>query len=306
MEWLRRSVIAQSMVFESESCGMNSEQIPVILVHGWNSHPGIWKRLCQRLDAAKIPYYKFDHSGMQTSSLEEISIALADFIQNLRKDHGYEGKIDIVCHSIGTCIARYFLEVRDGSTHQEKIRQLIGIGPPNNGSALAELFFNPEYGPGIIRQLNGVFVPQGFDPSADPLVRDVRPASRTMQQLRLAGIRKDISYHMIVTANPFSIPAFFPFFEGKTYESSKSGGYFMTGNGDGIVTHTESTIPGVSLDIIPADQGDTMDMIPIDHYCHINLLRNIRVLERIMEYLTDNEPVKDEENFSKSGRWVKE
>ncbi len=223
---------------------------------------------------------------MQTSSLEDISIALADYIHNLRRDHSYEGDIDIVCHSIGTCIARYFLEVRDGNTRQEKVRQLIGIGPPNNGSALAELFFNPVYGPGIIAQLNGVFVPQGFDPDADPLVQDVRPASRTMQQLRVAGIRKDITYRMIVTANPYSIPAFFPLFEGKTWESSESGEYFMTGNGDGIVAHKESIIPGVTLDIIPADQDDTLDLIPIDQYCHINLLRNPRVLEQIMDYLT--------------------
>jgi len=258
----------------------------VVFVHGWNSHPGIWNRLCRRLDTENIPYRKFDHSGMQDTSLEEIAEAFGDFIRNLRSTTQYEGQIDVVCHSVGTCIARYFLEAGSGAGRHERVRQLIGIGSPNNGSALAELFFNPEHGPKIIRQLNGVFVPQGFDPHTDPLVQGVRPSSRTMQKLRSAGIRNDITYHMIVTANPDSIPAFFPLFGGKTWESSEDGTYALTGNGDGIVAHRESALPGVTLDILPAEKDDTMDLIPVDQYCHINLLKNPRVIGRIMEYLT--------------------
>jgi len=269
---------------------MHSRPVPVVLVHGWNSHPGIWNRLCRRLDEAGIPYKKFDHSGMQDTSLEDISRAFGDYLWKVRSDERWEGPVDIVCHSVGTCIARYFLEVGDGISRHEKVRQLIGIGSPNNGSALAELFFNPQYGPKIIEQLNGVFVPQGFDPDTDPVVQDVRPASKTMQQLRLAGIRDDITYHMIVTANPYRIPAFFPLFEGKTWESSESGEYSMTENGDGIVANRESVLPGVTLDVLPASPDDTIDMIPVDQYCHINLLRNPQVLGRIMEYLTQEDP----------------
>jgi len=265
---------------------MHSEPVPVLLVHGWNSHPGIWNRLGRRLDAKGIPFWKFDHSTMQESSLEEIAIALGDYIRGIRYEKQYRGPIDIACHSMGTCIARYYLEVMDGIARQEKVRQLIGIGSPNNGSVLAELFFNPEYGPKIIGQLTGVFTPQGFDPGADPLVQDVRPGSRTMQQLRAAGLRNDITYHMIVTANPDSIPAFFPLFGGKTWESSENGAYSMTGNGDGIVAHSESALPGLTLDVLPAVSDDTMELIPVDQYCHINLLRNPRVIGRILEYLT--------------------
>jgi len=43
---------------------MSGDRFPVILVHGWNSHPGVWKRLVGRFEAAGIPYRKFDHSGM--------------------------------------------------------------------------------------------------------------------------------------------------------------------------------------------------------------------------------------------------
>ena len=274
------------MLFESNTGIMHSTPVPVVFVHGWNSHPGIWNRLSRRLDTLNIPYRKFDHTGMPDSSLEQIAEALGEDIQAFRRMGGYDGPVDIVCHSVGTCIARYYLEVGHGAARREKVRQLIGIGAPNNGSALAELFFNPEHGPKIIEKLNGVFVPPGFDPQTDPLVQGVRPASRTMQELRSAGIRNDITYHMIVTANPYSIPAFFPLFDGKTWESDGDGEYSLTGNGDGIVAHRESALPGVTLDILPADRDDPMDLIPVDQYCHINLLKNPRVIERILEYLT--------------------
>lgn len=57
----------------SNSTAMTRDRYPVILVHGWNSHPGIWKGLVVRLEAAGIPYRKFDHTGMKGASLPEIA-----------------------------------------------------------------------------------------------------------------------------------------------------------------------------------------------------------------------------------------
>ena len=59
---------------------MKANQYPVILVHGWNSHPGIWKNLVVHLKSAGIPYGNFDHSGMRDSTLPEISAALLDYL----------------------------------------------------------------------------------------------------------------------------------------------------------------------------------------------------------------------------------
>jgi len=55
---------------------MNGDRFPVILVHGWKSHPGAWKRLDGRLEAAGMLYRKFDHSGMKGSALPEIAESL--------------------------------------------------------------------------------------------------------------------------------------------------------------------------------------------------------------------------------------
>jgi triacylglycerol lipase len=267
---------------------MKGERYPVILVHGWNSHPGIWKRLVVRLERAGIPYKKFDHTGMQGSALPEIAASLDKYLGEVRHESGWSGPVDIVCHSIGTCIVRYLLEVMDGTERKQEVRQLIGLGPPNKGSALAELFNDPTHGGEIINRLTGVFVPRGYDPAADRLVQDVRPGSPVIHNLRTAGLRSDITYRIIVTANPEDVPGFFPWFKGKTWEMAENGGYRATLEGDGIVSHQDSVLPGITLDILSASP-ESENLLPApDQYCHINLPRNPLVIDRIMQYLTDN------------------
>jgi triacylglycerol lipase len=261
------------------------DRIPAVLVHGWNSHPGIWNRLTPLLEAAAIPVWKFDHTGLRHESLPAIAVALSGYLAAKRAENGYDGPVDIVCHSIGTCAARYLLEVLDGAARKERVRQLIGIGPPNNGSALAELFNDPDRHGEIIGQLAGVFVPEGFDPGADLIVQDVRPDSPVMQRLRRAGPRPDITYRVIVAANPGGESAFFPWFGGRTYELTGDGKYRTTLDGDGIVAHRESVLPGILPDVItPGDYlGDPLP--PPGQYCHIHLPRNPAVMERVTRYL---------------------
>ncbi|MFY9800425.1 MAG: acetyltransferase [Methanoregula sp.] len=265
---------------------MSGDRCPVILVHGWNSYPGVWKRLVVHLETAKIPYRKFDHTRMKDSALPAISESFHDYLQEVRDENGWHGPVDIVCHSLGTCIARYLLEVIDGAEQKQAVRQLIGLGPPNNGSALAELFNDPEHAEGIINRLTGVFVPHGYDPAADRIVQDVRPRSPVMHSLRTAGLRPDITYRIIVTGNPGDVPGFFPWFRGKTWEMDDDGRYRATLKGDGVVAHRESELPGISLEVLSASP-DGEDHLPApDQYCHINLPRNPVVIERIMHYLT--------------------
>jgi len=257
-----------------------SDRYPVILVHGWNSHPGIWKNLGISLEDEKIPYRKFDHTSMKGAALPDIATALGEYLQRVKDGCGWSGPVDIVCHSVGTCIVRYLLEVTDRTTREHPVRQLIGLGPPNNGSALAELFNEPKYAEEIINRLTGVFVPRGFDPAADRIVQDVRPQSPVMHDLRSAGLRHDITYRIIVTANPVETSGFFPWFKGKTWEIGGDGKYRTTLDGDGIVPHRESALPGISLDIIPAAAGREAQ------YSHINLPRNPQVIGKILHYLT--------------------
>jgi len=38
---------------------MNGDRCPVILVHGWNSHPGVWKRLIVHLEVTRNHMFIF-------------------------------------------------------------------------------------------------------------------------------------------------------------------------------------------------------------------------------------------------------
>jgi hypothetical protein len=107
-----------------------------------------------------------------------------------------------------------------------------------------------------------------------------------MTELRSAGIRKDILYRIIVTGNPEGIPAFFPHFAGKTWEIGTDGRYHQTLAGDGVVAHSESALPGISLDIIPPGPDASGRFPNPELFCHINLPRNPAVIDRIMQYLT--------------------
>jgi len=99
---------------------------PVVLVHGWNSYCGIWSKLAAGLEEKSIPYWNYDHTTMRGSSVAEIALSLQDYIRGMRKKTVWNENLDPVCHSMGTCAARYLVEVIDGETQNEKVRQLIG------------------------------------------------------------------------------------------------------------------------------------------------------------------------------------
>jgi triacylglycerol lipase len=264
---------------------MNRENCPVVLVHGWKSHPGVWKRLAVRLEEQGIPAWRFDHSGMRDESAPAVAAALQGYIRKMREESGYADDIDVICHSMGTLAARYLFEVVDRDTREEKIRNLIGIGPPNNGSAMAELFNDPVHGSEVIRLLAGTFVPRGYRPAEDAIVQDLRPGSRVVAALRAAGTRDDIRYRVIMSANRTEASDFFPLFDGKTWVFTPDGTWQTTYAGDGIIPHADSYLPGAGYDILPRDPM-VLHREP-DTYCHLRLPGNPEVIERILEYLTD-------------------
>ena len=75
---------------------MTESPAPVVLVHGWNSHPGVWNRLIPKLDSARVPYSRFSHVEMADQSLPYIAAAIGDHIQHYRDETGYDGAVDII------------------------------------------------------------------------------------------------------------------------------------------------------------------------------------------------------------------
>lgn len=222
---------------------------------------------------------------MKGAGVQTIAQSLRQFLIEMREGTGYSGPVDMVCHSMGTGIARYLLEVLDGESRLENVRQLFGLGPPNNGSSLAEIFFDPIFGPRVLRVLGGVFVPRRFNPLEDIIVREFRPGSGIMQDLTAAGLRDDITYRLILTENRDALPEFFPPFRGKTIMYT-DGNWEGTYAGDGIVPHHDSWLPHARYDILPHDPRSLMEGSP-DLYCHLHLPRNPEVIQKILEYIRD-------------------
>jgi len=257
---------------------------PVVLVHGWKSHPGVWKHLVRRLEEESFVCWNFSHSNLRDAGAEEIGHALMDFIHTMQETHGYRGKIDMVCHSMGAAVARYMLEVMDGASRDIPVRMLIGIGPPNNGSSMAELFNDPVHGPGILQQLTGTFVPKTYDPAADRLVQEFRSTGPFVKLLRDAGMRSDVRYRVIVAGNHTGTPEYFPLFDGQTWAYSQ-GEWQMTARGDGIVSHADSHMPGADVAVLPNDPT-ALNSAPLD-YCHLRLPGNPEVVEQVIRFLQE-------------------
>lgn len=264
---------------------MTCERYPVLLVHGWKSGPEIWKNLTKRLNEESIPYWNFSFTGLEQSGPVVIAESLREYILNTRERTGYTGCIDIVCHSTGGFIVRYMLEVLDGRSRDEKVRFFIGIGPANNGSAMAELFNDPEHGPVIMEELAGTFVPKRYDPAGDAIVQGIRSNSRETREILSSPFRDDIKYRIIVGSNEGCDPGFFPPFNGKTWIYGKEGAWEMSFLGDGVVAHSDSFIRGAGIDILPEDREQFMSHPFL--YCHIMLPQNREVIGKVVGYLLD-------------------
>ncbi|NYT07760.1 MAG: acetyltransferase [Methanomicrobiales archaeon] len=264
---------------------MNRDRCPVVLVHGWKSHPGIWNRFIPLLARESFSPWLFGYDTLDDPSLTDIAAGLRSFIGEMRDRAGYDGPLDFVCHCMGTVVARYLMEVMDGEIRREKVRLLIGLGPPNNGSSIAELFHDADHGPDTIDRLTGVFIPEGYDPLCDRIVREFRPGSGPMRRLRAAGLRSDLAYRLILTENRQAVPGFFPTFTGKTWQFCGEQGWELTCHGDGIVPHSDSVLPGAGLDILPL-RPEGLGDCP-SQYCHFNLPRNDEIMNRVLSYLYD-------------------
>ena len=255
-----------------------------MLVHGWKSHPGVWKSLVRRLEEESLECWNFSHREFRNAGAEEIGRSLRDFILRMQKEREYNGPVDMVCHSMGAPVARYMLEVMDGEARRIRVRTLIGIGPPNNGSAMAELFNDPVHGPPVLQKLTGSFVPRTYDPAEDRLVQEFRRTGPYVKELQKAGLRSDVRYRIIVGGNTTGTTDFFPLFDGRTWEYA-SGEWSLTTRGDGIVSHSDSCMAGAEVTVLPKDPA-SLAADPVE-YCHLSLPGNPEVIETVVLLLRE-------------------
>ena len=150
---------------------MTVHTVPAILVHGWKSRPRYGNNLHRSSRKTISTGFSIIRHLMKLLQMEGSRNLLRILSQQKEKRTILLGSVDIVCHSIGSCIARYLLEVNDGRALHERVRQPIAIGPPNNGSSLAELSAIRSSAPLFTGRLCETFVARNFQSCGRPCHR---------------------------------------------------------------------------------------------------------------------------------------
>jgi Carboxypeptidase regulatory-like domain len=316
-----------------ETFHLTNAPLPVILVHGYRPHratdePGkpvdIWWNLEHLLDSkgyldlsnsnswpsavGQLPakfYIEFTYADMLRSfpnasgDPRQYAAALGDMIASFRRHTGYEGKFDLVCHSMGALVSRWYMDRGGGAS---SIRQWIGIAPVNRGAALAnkrELLWPllPFFGLPPINWLDFWRLP---DLRADGAVTQMETilSDNTVAELNSAGglpqIQPGVIYRVLAGWNQTGLQnelkgvpwsrtqypegSFFRENIGKTYVSIVDANRHLhshatTYYGDGVVALEQSRL-SASQDV---------DLFPDQD--HSSLLADGDVLNRVVLYL---------------------
>jgi len=107
---------------------------PVVLLHGFAMNRTNWLWLGRRLARRGIgPLYGTTYFSPQ--SVRRSAEHLARFVERVRARERC-ARVDIVAHSLGGVVARYYIERLDGAPH---VGRVVTIGSPHQGTLIARL-----------------------------------------------------------------------------------------------------------------------------------------------------------------------
>ncbi len=243
-----------------------SVKVPVILIHGFTDSSHCWDDLAWQLYQEDYPFYQFDYSELGESTYgnpEDIAVQLHLKVHEYKSDlkyngQPYEGKFDIVCHSMGALVSRWYME-KTPYPGAEDIRQWIGVCPVNHGAAIADK-----------------------DPGLKwATIEAMKTDSPTVTALE-NSMDSRVIYRVIVGINAkrdvnFGFPLLKNLLKGQTVEMRRSRDgkerfYYSTYLGDGVVALKQSKLSNAGLDYF---EGVSHTEAPSNH----------AVMEKIKDYL---------------------
>src|SRR5262245_30001914 len=108
----------------------------MLLVHGFLATPRALGPLATRLRRFGYCAHRIDLGGLfgfNTRPVDELARLVADRVERLVHDHRCE-RIDIVGHSEGGLLARYYVQKLNGA---RRVRHLVTLGTPHRGTPWA-------------------------------------------------------------------------------------------------------------------------------------------------------------------------
>ena len=251
---------------------------PVILVHGFDNGAGIqypllWHKLMHKLDTEGIRYYAFNYSQASTQDPYVVASTLFEPWMNQKKtelsygDAPYNGKFDIICHSMGALVTRFYIE--DNPANAQNIGQWIGIGPVNRGAAIADTYYHRA----LAQQLHldpaettkffnelGTVVPMN-----SPAIFSMQTTNPEIMALNEHFTPTGINYKIIEGTNATLLTL-------EAVEKTATGQYHFTLAGDGVVANAQSELPGVPI-------------YKVNGANHLTIVDDSRVIAKVIEYL---------------------
>src|SRR3954451_13614638 len=105
---------------------------PVVLVHGTFGDSSNWGYVRPQLEAAGYQTFAIDYGNRGTGDIAASAQQLKTFVDQVLAETG-ASKVDIVGHSQGGMMPRYFIKNLGGA---DKVDDLIGLAPSNHGTTL--------------------------------------------------------------------------------------------------------------------------------------------------------------------------
>lgn len=139
---------------------------PMVLVHGINSDPTAWKDFVEHFETLGYKAFTADHSGTLEGNGDIHSSyaavrkcifdgpGVASALDDLRSGKAYGVKVavqkcDIVAHSYGGLLSRWYMEQSGEFEDRKDVRKLITLGTPHRGAPvtnlLCETYRNPDF-----------------------------------------------------------------------------------------------------------------------------------------------------------------
>ncbi|MFF0199145.1 esterase/lipase family protein [Streptomyces sp. NPDC005017] len=131
------------------------ERTPVVLLHGFMDNRSVFLLLRRSLAQHGRPRVESLNYSPLTCDIRAAAELLGRHIEEICERTG-SGRVDIVGHSLGGLIARYYAQRLGGDL---RVRILVTLGTPHSGTRVAPLA------------------------DAHPIVRQMRPGSRVIEEL---------------------------------------------------------------------------------------------------------------------------
>ncbi|MER5474481.1 alpha/beta fold hydrolase [Streptomyces sp. NPDC002935] len=128
---------------------------PVVLLHGFIDNRSVFLLLRRNLAQHGRQHIESLNYSPLTCDIRTAAELLGRHIEEICERTGHD-QVDIVGHSLGGLIARYYVQCLGGDTH---VRTLVTLGTPHSGTRVAPLM------------------------NAHPIVRQMRPGSAVIEEL---------------------------------------------------------------------------------------------------------------------------